>query len=91
MVGDNGYVFHLLHLAAKRVKFKDTPHEYNQKTEAFLFKNLGPLLKLIGEELIFSIDGETPVTPRAIYVHFENLLERAEMGVSEFLCKRVSG
>ncbi len=79
MVGDNGYVFHLLHLAAKRVKFKDTPDEYNQKTEAFLFKNLGPLLKLIGEELIFSIDGETPVTPRAIYVHFENLLERAEI------------
>lgn len=79
MVGDNGYIFHLLHIAAKRIKFKDTPATYNQKTEAFLFKNFGALLKLIGEELIFSIDGETPITARAIYVHFENLLERAEI------------
>jgi integrase len=79
MVGDNGYVLHLLHMAAKRVGFKDTPSAYTQKTEAFLFKNLGALLKIIADDLLFSIDGETPVTARAIYVHFENLLERAEI------------
>jgi integrase len=79
MVGDNGYVFHLLHMAAKRNRFKETPAAYTEKTERFLFVNFAALRKEIGEELVFSIDGETPITPRAIYVHFENLIERAEI------------
>ena len=77
MVGDNGYVFHLLHMAAKRIKFKETPTKYTEKTERFLMENFVAIQKQIAEELIFSIDGETPITPRAIYVHFDNLLERA--------------
>lgn len=79
MVGDNGYVFDLLHMAAKRIKYKDTPAKYAEKTELFLLKNFLAIQNEIGEELIFSIDGETPITPRAIYVHFDNLLERAEI------------
>lgn len=79
MVGDDGYVFHLLHMAAKRIKYKETPINYTEKTELFLLKNFLAIQKLISEELIFSVDGETPITPRAIYVHFDNLLERAEI------------
>lgn len=77
MLGDDGYVFYLLHMAAKRIKFIDTPINYTEKTEQFLLKNLIAIQKQIGEELVFSIDGDVPVTPRAIYVHFDNLLERA--------------
>lgn len=79
MVGDDGYVYVLLYLAAKRVKFKGTPAVYSAKAEQFLIDNLTALQKLIGEDLIFSIDGETAVTTRSIYIHFENLLERAEI------------
>lgn len=79
MVGDDGYVYGLLYLAAKRIKLKGLPAKYSYKTEQFLIKNLSVLQKQIGEDLIFSVDGETPITPRAIYVHFENLLERAEI------------
>lgn len=77
MVGDDGYVFHLLHMAAKRVNFKDTPATFTGKTEQFLLKNFTAIQKQIGDDLIFSIDGETPITPRAIYVHFDNLMVRA--------------
>ena len=77
MVGDDRYVYGLLHLAAKRIKFKDLPAKYTDKTERFLEKNLAAIQREIAEDLIFSIDGETAITPRAIYVHFENLLERA--------------
>lgn len=79
MVGDDGYVYGLLFLAAKRVKFKGLPAKYDDKAEKFLIKNLIAIQKEIGDDLIFSIDGETAITPRAIYVHFENLLERAEI------------
>jgi integrase len=79
MVGDDGYVYVLLHIAAKRIKFKGTPAEYSPKAEQFLIKNMSTLQKLIGEDLIFSVDGDAAVTPRAIYVHFDNLLEKAEI------------
>ncbi len=79
MVGDDGYVYGLLYLAAKRIKFKGLPAKYDDKAEKFLIKNLIAIQKEIGDDLIFSIDGETAITPRAIYVHFENLLERAEI------------
>jgi len=79
MVGDDGYVYGLLYLAAKRVKFKGLPAKYDDKAEKFLIKNLIAIQKQIGDDLIFSVDGETAITPRAIYVHFENLLERAEI------------
>ena len=77
MVGDNGYVFGLLYLAAKRIKFKGLPATYSDKAEKFLIANLSAIQKLICDDLVFSIDGDTPVTPRALYIHFENLLERA--------------
>ncbi len=80
MVGDDGYVYVLLYLAAKRVKFKGTPAVYSDKAEKFLIDNLIALQKIIGEDLIFSIDGEAAVTTRSIYIHFEKLLERAEIG-----------
>ncbi len=79
MVGDDGYVYRLLYLAAQRIKFKGLPSGYTGKTEQFLVKHMGAIQKLIGEDLIFSVDGKTAVTPRAIYVHFDNLLERAEI------------
>lgn len=79
MVGDNGYIFQLLHMAARRIKFKDTPVQFSEKAERFLVKNMNALRRLIAKELIFSIDGETALTPRAIYVHFDKLIERAEI------------
>ncbi len=79
MVGDDGYIYGLLYLAAKRIKFKDLPTTYSDKAERFLVKNLNTIQAIIRNDLIFSIDGETPITPRAIYVHFDNLLERAEI------------
>lgn len=79
MVGDDGYVYVLLYAAAKRIKFKGLPAFYTDKAEQFLIKNLNALRKLIGKDLVFSVDGETAITPRAIYVHFDNLLERAEI------------
>lgn len=79
MVGDDGYVYVLLYAAAKRIKFKGLPAFYTEKAEQFLIKNLNALRKIIGKDLVFSVDGETAVTPRAIYVHFDNLLERAEI------------
>ena len=79
MVGDDGYVLRLLFLAATRIKFKGTPAQYSPKAEQFLIENMNTLQKLIGEDLIFSVDGESAVTPRAIYVHFDNMLERAEI------------
>ena len=79
MVGDDGYVYALLYLAAKRVKFKGLPNTYSDKAEQFLIKNLGTLQAILNDELIFSVDGYAPVTPRAIYVHFDYLLERAEV------------
>lgn len=79
MVGDDGYVYVLLYAAAKRIKFKGLPASYSAKAEQFLIKNLNALRKLIGKDLVFSVDGETAITPRAIYVHFDNLLERAEI------------
>lgn len=79
MVGDDGYIYGLLYLAAKRIKFKDLPITYSDKVERFLVKNLSALQAMICDDLIFSVDGETPITPRAIYVHFDNLLERAEI------------
>lgn len=79
MVGDDGYVYGLLYLAAQRIKFKGLPAKYNDKTEKFLIKNLLAIQQQIGDDLIFSIDGDTAITPRAIYVHFDNLLERAEI------------
>lgn len=79
MVGDSGYIFQLLHMAARRIKFKDTPVQFSEKAERFLVKNMNTLRKLIAKELIFSIDGETALTPRAIYVHFDKLIERAEI------------
>ena len=79
MVGDDGYVYGLLYLAAQRIKFKGLPAKYNDKAEKFLIKNLLAIQQQIGDDLIFSIDGDTAITPRAIYVHFDNLLERAEI------------
>ena len=79
MVGDDGYIYGLLYLAAKRIKFKDLPATYSNKVEHFLVKNITAIQAIIRNDLIFSIDGETPITPRAIYVHFDNLLERAEI------------
>lgn len=79
MVGDDGYVYVLLYAAAKRIKFKGLPASYSANAEQFLIKNLNALRKLIGKDLVFSVDGETAITPRAIYVHFDNLLERAEI------------
>jgi len=79
MVGDDGYVYGLLYLAAKRIKFQGLPVKHSSSAEKFLVKNLNSIQKQISDDLIFSLDGETPVTPRAIYVHFENLLERAEI------------
>jgi integrase len=79
MVGDDGYVYALLYLAAKRVKFTGLPNKYSDKAEQFLIKNLGTLQAILSDELIFSVDGYAPVTPRAIYVHFDYLLERAEV------------
>jgi integrase len=84
MVGDDEYIYGLLYLAAKRIKFKDLPTTYSDKAERFLVKNLNAIQAIIRNDLIFSIDGEAAITPRAIYVHFDNLLERAEIqGVSE--------
>ena len=79
MVGDDGYIYGLLYLAAKRIKFKDLPATYSNKVDRFLLKNLSAIQEIIRDDLIFSIDGETAITPRAIYVHFDNLLERAEI------------
>lgn len=79
MVSDNEYIFHLLHLVAKRIRFKGTPTKYTGKTEQFLVSNFNLIKKFIAKELVFSIDGETPLTPRAIYVHFDRLIERAEI------------
>lgn len=79
MVGDDGYVYGLLYLAAKRIKFKGLPATYSRKAELFIEKNFNAIQKEIAEDLIFSIDGETAITPRALYVHFDNLLERAEI------------
>lgn len=79
MVGDDGFVFALLYLAAKRIKFKGLPITYTDKTERFLIKNLNALQAILSDELIFSVDGYVPVTPRAIYLHFDYLLERAEV------------
>jgi integrase len=79
MVGDDGYVYGMLYEAAKRIKYKGLPSTYSNKTEKFLRANLNEIQKQIADDLIFSIDGESAITPRAIYVHFENLLERAEI------------
>jgi integrase len=79
MVGDDGYIYGLLYLAAKRINFQGLPNKWSNASENFLVKNLNLIQKQIYDDLIFSIDGETPITPRAIYVHFENLLERAEI------------
>jgi integrase len=79
MVGDDGFVYALLYLAAKRIKFKGLPTTYSDKAERFLIKNLDNLHTILSDELIFSVDGYAAVTPRAIYVHFDNLLERAEV------------
>ncbi len=79
MVGDDGFVYALLYLAAKRIKFKGLPTKYSDKAERFLIKNLDNLHTILSDELIFSVDGYAAVTPRAIYVHFDNLLERAEV------------
>lgn len=79
MVGDDRHLFELLYLAAKRIKFKDLPATYSGKAETFIFKHKAKLQAELGDDLIFSLDGVAAITPRAIYVHFENVIERADI------------
>jgi len=79
MVGDDGFVYSLLYIAARRIKFDGLPKTYSAKAEIFLIKNLNALQAILKDELIFSVDGFAAITPRAIYVHFDNLLERAKV------------
>lgn len=76
MFGDERYIIDLLYLAAKRIGFDSLPAK---SYEAFIMRNLQKLLKSLANDLIFTVDGISSITPRAIYVHFENVLERAEI------------
>jgi integrase len=76
MYTDEWFMFDLLYAAAKRINFPSLPAKQPQ---GFLHANFQKLQKELGNDLIFSIDGETQITPRAIYVHFENVLERADI------------
>jgi len=61
---DAGYVYRLLNLTRQR-------HRGN-------IKELN-LLALVKDELMFSTDGKTPITARAIGVHFDKLLKLANI------------
>ena len=77
MVGDDEYVYGLLYLAAKRIKMVGLPKVYTPKVDAYLRKNFDAIRKLVSGQLIFSLDGETAVSPRALYIHFEHVVELA--------------
>ncbi len=80
MVVDNdGYFYGLLYMAAKRLKYRGLPKKYDAKALKFIVRHASTLQAKIAKDLVFSIDGETELTPRAIYLHFENLIERAEI------------
>lgn len=64
VVKDSGYVNGLLKLTRKR-------HTGDIKEKE--------LLSLVQEELIFSVNGKTPITARAIGFHFDKLVERAQI------------
>jgi integrase len=79
MSGDEMHISHLLFLAAQRVAFKGLPKTYTRKVDQFLVKNLKTIQKAIKDDYIFSIDGESQISTRAIYVHFDKLLVAAEI------------
>ena len=76
MFGDERYMIDLLYLAARRIEFEALPAK---NYDAYVMKNLQNLQKALANDLIFTVDGKSSITPRAIYVHFENVLERAEI------------
>lgn len=87
MVGDEQYLFGLLYLAAKRIKFKGLPATYSSKADLYMRDHRFELQKQLANDLIFSIDGDTPITPRAISVHFDNVLELA--GIQDVNARKI--
>ncbi len=79
MVEDDRYLAGLFLGAAKRVNFPSTPRIYTHITAHNFLSKHESVMPLISDDLIFSIDGDTAVTPRAIYVHFEKVLELAKI------------
>ena len=79
MVEDDRYLAGLFLAAAKRVKFPSAPRTYTHTNAHNFLSKHESVMPLISDDLIFSIDGETAVTPRAIYVHFEKVLELAKI------------
>lgn len=68
VVRDYGYYVGLLKLRKKLAKDKSSESKYRSK---------------LGEELIFTTTGKAPITPRAIGYHFDKLLAKAKIEVSE--------
>lgn len=79
MVEDDRYLAGLFLGAAKRVNFPSTPRIYTHIAAHNFLSKHESVMPLIRDDLIFSIDGDTAVTPRAIYVHFEKVLELAKI------------
>ena len=78
MVDDERNIFGLLYLAAKRINYEGLPESY-AKAEGFLARNIDDIHEALGNDLVFTIDGEHKITSRALYFHFDNIVERAEI------------
>ncbi len=79
MVEDDRYLAGLFLAAAKRVKFPSAPRIYTHSNAHNFLSQHEAVMPLVSNDLIFSIDGEAAITPRAIYVHFERVLELAKI------------
>ena len=79
MVEDDKHLAGLFLAAAKRVGYLGAPRLYTHLNAHNFLSKHESVSPLINDDLIFSIDGENAITPRAISVHFDNVLERAKI------------
>lgn len=79
MVEDDRYLAGLFLAAAKRVKFPSAPRIYTHTNAHNFLSQHEAVMPLVSDDLIFSIDGEAAVTPRAIDIHFHRVLQLAKI------------
>jgi integrase len=78
MVEDERNLLGLMYLGAKRINYQGLPDKIT-KAEVFLDKNKTEIHAALGDDLIFTLDGEHQITARALYFHFDNIVARAKI------------